>query len=675
MNVSWYRHESFAWARNKSLRVRPSGVALAIGPVVPEAPRGRRRLSYLASLVIWITLSANSLLDPIKTLYGYYLYTESNHRESVWALVVTNTFNNISSKVCSPNGPFLDCYFELPVYGTGSLAGATCRSYYPIDKSDTQHIGSFFGNCTLPSGERIDMPSDLFATTQWSLQTASTDRSCLATLGEGDAFPCDSYTTGSGRVINYRVSKTATTKWCKEFGGYFLLNHHTGIQEVLVANVSNASTPVFSSLRLDYATPVFSLEDLLGCAGDLYVGATAGHTTTTAWYGDTVGAWTARTSSAAKSMVMTRNVDGTYIYSALSWFEGAVTQIGPIYRDLFRCSLLLLVTVYRISSIYYPIWLVYKRQGRTFWAWAAARHMGLVLHKRERRSLPILTILSLEALLSTDDIVSNCQHAIYTVPSSYFSIVLTYMSITRIIWPCAFFLLLFSRLIEWTIGPHFAFALSEDLFLLGAPVVWIYLPAYVTTQGMKLFHGYRWNGVIVRHYVSSIRNVYSNQVNNLALYTQLFGYFTAISSATTIGVGCLWQAVTHTSSIMSYLLSPHRSAWRHTPRECKTIEDVLIASSERLPPEIAYQITKAKWPQTQQCEAMNLASEGLVSLVYGPWHVVGFTEWGFVFPLTNAKGHAAVIDGCTVQFRPDVTHETLASLTATPARLGIPDLM
>ncbi|EQC36740.1 hypothetical protein SDRG_06176 [Saprolegnia diclina VS20] len=123
----------------------------------------------IAAFIAWLAITVNSLLDPIKTLYGYYIYMDSYNQYVVWQLTIENTFNNISSKICSPNGPFLDCYFELPVYGTGSLAGATCRSYYPIDKAPTQHVGNFFGNCTLPSGERIDIPDGVrFVSTQWS---------------------------------------------------------------------------------------------------------------------------------------------------------------------------------------------------------------------------------------------------------------------------------------------------------------------------------------------------------------------------------------------------------------------------------------------------------------------------------------------------------------------------
>ena len=205
----------------------------------------------IAVFAIWVLVTINSLVDPLKTIYGYFIYLDSNNQNVVWQLTVANNFNNVSSRVCPINGPFLDCYFELPVYGTGSLAGATCRSYYPIDKGPTQHISNFFGNCTYPNGRRVDLPDGrTTVTTQWSVQTSSNDRNCLRTLGEGDSFPCDEYVTTNGRVINYRVSQTETKKWCKEFGGFYILNLTSGIQEVLVANVTDTSVSSSQSSML-----------------------------------------------------------------------------------------------------------------------------------------------------------------------------------------------------------------------------------------------------------------------------------------------------------------------------------------------------------------------------------------------------------------------------------------
>ncbi|KDO31308.1 hypothetical protein SPRG_03924 [Saprolegnia parasitica CBS 223.65] len=674
MNVSWYPKAALTEQPSCVVPFEPLSPSGQSGPVVPPH-LGRRRLVYYTTLAVWVFLSLNSFLDPFKTLYGYYLTTDSHEHASVWALQVTNAFNNISSTVCDQGGPFLNCYFELPVFGVGSLAGAVCRSYYPVDMRDTQHIGIFFGNCTLPSGVRLDLPNEEVATSQWSVLTSSTQKDCLDKLGEGDAFPCDTYTTANGRVIHHRLSRTETDRWCKEFGGYYILNKTSNKREILVANASVASAPVFTSLVLDVETPVFSLHDILGCPATFFVGGTADHISTTSWYGDTIGAWTARTTRSPYTTTLTRR-NKLVSVAAFTWHDGGITQIRSISKDLLRCCLLLLVAYFRVSSIYYPIWLVFRRQGQPFWTWAGGRHMGLVLHKRERRCLAVLFLLSFEALLSTEDIVMFCQHAVYTVPTSYTTIALTYMSITRIIWPSAFLLLALSRLLEWLFGPKYAFALSEDLFLLGAPVVWFYLPSYVTTQGMKLFQGYRWTGVVVHHYVNTIHNAYSHQKDSWALYVELFGYFTLLSSLLTIVLGFVWQSVTHMTSILAFLLS--RQRYRRV-RELKgttgTLEAVLLGAADGLSPEIAFQVTKAKWPRSQRCEGMNLASEGLLCLVYGSTHVLATVEWGIVGPVLNPQGHAAVIEGHSVSFRPDVTRDTLSSITPAPARVGIPDLI
>ncbi|EQC33354.1 hypothetical protein SDRG_09330 [Saprolegnia diclina VS20] len=497
MNVSWYPKAALTEQSSSVVPLSPSGPSGSVGP-----PRlGRRRLVYYTTLAVWVFLSLNSFLDPFKTLYGYYVTTDSHEHASVWAIHVANAFNNMSSTVCDQRGPFLNCYFELPVFGVGTLAGAVCRSFYPVDKGDAQHI-------------------------------------------------------------------------------------------------------------------------------------------------------------------------------AFAWHDGGITQIRSFSKDLLRCCLLFIVAYFRVTSIYYPIWLVFKRQGQPFWTWAGGRHMGLVLHKRERRCLVVLFLLSFEALLSTEDIVMFCQHAVYTVPTSYTTIILTYMSITRIIWPSAFLLLALSRLLEWLLGPKYAFALSEDLFLLGAPVVWFYLPSYVTTQGMKLFQGYRWTGVVVHHYANTIHNAYSHQKDSWTLYMELFGYFTLLSSTFTIVLGFVWQSVTHMTSILAFLLSHQRYRREHALKDTTgTLENVLHGAADGLSPEIAYQVTKAKWPRSHRCEGMNLASEGLLCLVYGSTQVLATIEWGFVGPVFNPQGHAAVIEGNSVSFRPNVTRDTLSSITSTPTRVGIPDLI
>ncbi|OQS04821.1 hypothetical protein THRCLA_20788 [Thraustotheca clavata] len=620
------------------------------------------------SLLIWLFLSVNSFLDPAKTFYGYYTYTDSDNQPAVWELTVVNNYNNVSSKVCSTDGNFLDCYYELPVYGSGTLANAVCRSYYPVDKGAAQHIGTFFGNCTLPNGNRVDYPNNVYATSQWSLMVSSQDKACITSMGEGDSFPCDSYMTMEGRVMYFRVSRSVASTWCKELGGYYILNKNTNKQEVLVANVSNPSKPTFTSIPLTHNTTVYNVYNTLGCSADLTVGGAAGHISTSAWYGSTVGLWMAHTTSSPKDNAITFKDDMVNVVT-MSSHDGNVTQIRTFYKDAVRCFLFFVVIYYRLASIYYPIWLVYARQGKSFLNWVSKRHMGLVLHKRERRSLPVLFLLTIEAVVSTEDIIMYCQQVVYSYPTLW-NLVFKYMSITRIIWPSSFILLVISRLVQMIFGPKYAFALSEDLFLLGAPVIWFYMPAYVTVRGMALFQGYRWTGDIVHHYGNTIWNVYSAQENVLYLYYNLFGSFTYISCLTTIGIGCLWQTLTHTSSIMSVFLSSNifYRVKDDVEGPKNTIEKV---STEQFPPEIIFQIIKAKWPKSKVCEAMNLASEGFVCLVYGEYQVLGTTEWGLVYPIVNESGHVAIIDGCQVAYNVTVTLETLASITSHPKVLVV----
>ncbi|EQC25164.1 hypothetical protein SDRG_16955 [Saprolegnia diclina VS20] len=629
----------------------------------------------IAVFALWVLVTINSLVDPLKTIYGYFIYLDSNNQNVVWQLTVANNFNNVSSRVCPMSGPFLDCYFELPVYGTGSLAGATCRSYYPTDKGPTQHISNFFGNCTFPNGHRVDLPDGrTTVTTQWSVQTSSADRNCLTPLGEGDSFPCDEYVTTNGRVINYRVSQTETKKWCKEFGGFYILNLTSGVQEVLVANVSDKSS-AFTSIPMTYTQPVFSLEPLLGCAAEIHIGGTATHISTSAWYGDTSAPWSARTTRTAYANVVTRGASSVFV-TTTHYSEGDLTQIRPSYKDSYRLGIIGVITYYRASSVYYPILLVYLRQRQPLFRWLRRRNFGLVLHKRERHNLFILLLLTLEAFASTEDVVMYCQQVIYA-GSSLTQLALKYMSITRIIWPCAFLLLLASRLVEVFLGPKRAFAMSEDLFLLGAPVVWIYIPIYVTNQGMSLFQGYRWTGAIVSHYANSILNVYGTQINCLTLYFKLFGYFTILSSAATFLVDVVWHAVTHSSnSILVSLMSLRLAKEPVDPKAVTSnLHKVLMESTHRMAPEIALQMTRAKVPPLMLCESLNLASEGFVCLAYGGVHVVAVSEWGFARPLENPLGHVAVIhDGHRVAFDENVTMESLVKLSSRPAWLGIPDL-
>ncbi|OQR83189.1 hypothetical protein THRCLA_23174, partial [Thraustotheca clavata] len=445
-------------------------------------------MNRLLRFMIWCVLNVNSLIDPLKTFYGYYLSTDSNYSWMVWQLTVNNNFNNISSQECNLDGPYVDCYFELPVYGTGSLAGSICRSYYPIDFGDTQHIASFFGNCSWPNGTRIDFPHELYATTQWSAQTSSTSRDCLGLIGEGDAFPCDSYTTQNGHILNYRLSISETTKWCKEFGGYYIKNLTNNIQQVLIANLTNSEYPSFISLALDEDTPSFNLYDIIGCSADLRLGGITTTISTTAWYGNTAGTWSTRSSKSAKSNSIQRN-DTLFHVQTHYGSESDITLIRLVYKDALRILLLFIVISYRISSIYIPIGLVYYRHRVKFLNWIWYRHVGLVIHKRERRNLFILFVLSLETIVSTENIVVHCQHTVYTDKSAYGTLLLDYMSITRMIF-----------------GMKYEFALSENIFVLSSPVVWIYIPIYVTNQGVSIFQGYRWTGQYIRHYTSSIYN-------------------------------------------------------------------------------------------------------------------------------------------------------------------------
>ncbi|EQC36741.1 hypothetical protein SDRG_06177 [Saprolegnia diclina VS20] len=410
----------------------------------------------------------------------------------------------------------------------------------------------------------------------------------------------------------------------------------------------------------------------------MHVGGTATHITTSAWYGDTTAPWTARTTRTADANVVTEKSDGAVHVTTRHYSEGDLTQIRLGYKDAFRLSLLAVITYYRVTSIYYPIALVYWRQRQPLFRWLRQRHTGLVLHKRERHNLFILLLLSAEAVASTEDVVMYCQQVIYSGPS-LFLLALKYMSITRIIWPCAFLLLLASRAIQILFGRQYAFAMTEDLFFLGAPVVWLYIPVQVTSQGMSLFQGYRWTGAIVHHYANSVLNVYAKQLTSLTLYLQLFGYFTILSPFTTILIDTVWRKATNSSSIFVFVLSPLKHGLSKRVLDIATAEPrvhtILMLSTRRTPQDIALQMTRAKLPPRRLCESLNLAAEGFVCLIYGNIHVMGMTEWGISSPIVNELGHVAVIgSGNRVAFDAAVSIESLARITSRPACLGIPDV-
>ncbi|OQR99468.1 hypothetical protein THRCLA_06506 [Thraustotheca clavata] len=612
----------------------------------------------------WSLLTLNSLGDPLKTLYGYYMSTDSSFQTLVWEMEVTNNFNNISSRVCNDSLPFLDCYYELPVDGTGSLAGSLCRSYYPVDKDPTQHVGNFFGNCTLVNGERIDIPNDEFASTQWSVQTSSPYRQCLSAIGEGEPFPCDTTTTTNGHQINYRPSQTEATMWCKEFGGYFILNRSSLVQEAFLVNVSDPDHPSFLSLALDVNTPVFSLENLIGCPAHIHIGGTASQITTSAWYGETVGSWTAHTTRTADLNRVSWNGSLVHVWT-LHYSEGDITIVRLVYKDIFRLTMVSLVVIYRFTSIYYPIYLVYRRQQQSLPQWIAQSHHGLVVHKRERYNFLILFFLTAEAVASVEDIVVYCQHTVFTSSGSIGTFLLNYMSIMRIIWPCSFVLLVFTRLLGCLFQHQDMFKLCENLFLLGAPVVMLYVPFHVTKQGIRLFQGYRWTGMYCHHFTNTIHNVYSNQINCFYLFTQIFGWFIFVNATTTFLLSMLWYWKMPNKSMLSYLFSPPNH--RVNPVS-KPLELILQNSAKMI------LTNEARHSQYHVGGAANIAADGLVCLVYGNYHVVGYTAWGISYPIENQDGFVGVIRGRNVSFDDQLTVFDLLKQTSFPMVIGIPDL-
>ncbi|GLD99297.1 hypothetical protein PINS_up008015 [Pythium insidiosum] len=663
----------------------------------PELKSFLRRVVECVGLVLWVFTTLNAVLDPAKTIYGYYVFSDSDNQEVVWTLTVVNEFDNRSAAARPCEYPedrngFLGCYFELPVFGTGSLAGARCRSFYPTDKGALQHIGNFFGNCTLADGSTLHLPSERFATTQWSVQTSSTDKPCLERLGEGAIFPCDAHTTMNGRVLNHRVSRTEAAKWCREFGGFYVNDLELGRQQVLLANASlGAADLAFTSVALDVDRPVFNLYDLLGCSAEVHIGGAATHISTRAFYGLTTAPWTARTTRTARRSVVTR-VDGgdagedgsRYRVETLHHSEGDLTQIRSWFKDLLRLSLLTLIVFYRVTSIYYPMFLVYARQPEPFVAFTVRRSLGIILHKRERRTLLLLLLLSLETLLSGEDIIMFCQQIIYTSRTSYVRLVLKYMSIARIVWPAALVIAAVSRVLRVVLPQRFTIVLAEDLFLIACPIVWVYIPAYVTKKGMQLFQGYKWGGAVVRHYANSIQNVYVGQMDHLELYFELFGYFTAIAVAGGWLLGALVQYASHGASLLVWVYSGGYRQPRDTGTVAKlktdgalsSLERVLVDSTLGISEVEARQITRAKIKQhgVVLCEGLNVAADGFLCLVYGPYQVLGWCCWGAVMPVRNRLGHVARISDCAVAYDEAVTLETLATAAASPARLGLPDL-
>ncbi|OQR94803.1 hypothetical protein THRCLA_22211 [Thraustotheca clavata] len=137
----------------------------------------------------------------------------------------------------------------------------------------------------------------------------------------------------------------------------------------------------------------------------------------------------------------------------------------------------------------------------------------------------------------------------------------------------------------------------------------------------------------------------------------------------------LWHATTHTSGILAYFLSspPPASIIMETNNDTTTLCDVLQQSTYRIAPDIAEQITRAKVAGI--CEALNLAADGLVGLVYGEYFVLGFMEWGLVYPLENDLGRVAVVQGYNVSYKHCITIERLVEKASVPTIVGVPELI
>ncbi|OQR94802.1 hypothetical protein THRCLA_08083 [Thraustotheca clavata] len=149
-----------------------------------------------------------------------------------------------------------------------------------------------------------------------------------------------------------------------------------------------------------------------------------------------------------------------------------------------------------------------------------------------------------------------------------------------------------------------------------------YIPIYVTKRGMSNFQGFRWTGKYIYHFVNSIKN--------------LFGVYTIVCPLLTIIFSAIWRTTTHTSGIISYILSSpfpasgvvvntttnlqRRIAWsqlNEADTTTSTLFEVLQQYTFRIVPDVAKQITRSKVS----------GLHGLVGLTYGKYHVVGFMEW------------------------------------------------
>ncbi|DBA05038.1 TPA: hypothetical protein N0F65_000726 [Lagenidium giganteum] len=541
-----------------------------------------------------------------------------DNQHTIWSAQVVQSFDNVSATPCLyiDSANTLDrCYFDLPITGAGVLAGATCRVFNPLNFGRADPVGALFANCTFPNKTSLYLPNDQFATALWSLQTASPERECLEYLGEGIIFPCDKHVTMNGRVIHHRISHTEPSTWCREFGGYFIYDKDQGKQVVLIANVSmDGNEQSLVSLELDVARPVFNLYEITWCSSTIRIGGTASHISTFAFYGSTTAPWTARTSRSAKENSVVYDQQ-RQLYNVTTWHaaDGDLTQIRTWLKDGLRVLVLLLIIYYRVSSIYLPLYLVYARQAQSLPAMMFRRGFGVVLHKRERRSVLMLGLLATEALLSCEDIVMLCQQIVNTDSKSYVTKILKFMSISRIVWLPALALLLISRGYHLMTRGNFLGPKAEDVFLLSCPAVWIYIPSY--------------------------------------LYLQLFGLFSVIAVISTWIIGTLVQYIANGNSLMVCLYSGKwTSSHEDYAPNASSLAKVLTESNLGILTTEAEQITSVKLHNTHQTEALNVAAEGFICLVYGPHQ------------------------GKSVAFHRDVTLESLMGYTARPGWLGVPDL-
>ncbi|KAJ0407289.1 hypothetical protein ATCC90586_003147 [Pythium insidiosum] len=648
-------------------------------------------MAHGVRLALWLASSGSAALEPFAIALSYAIAAgcDSLQPLAVWPITATEHFNNASTRACArpdDSTDLRDCFFELPVGGPGAwgLANATCRSYFPVDRRDRQRIGAFFGNCSLANGTTLSLPSDRFATTRWSVQASSRDKRCLDRIGEGPVFPCDAYATGDGRVLNFRESRTESAKWCREFGGLFVNDLLLDMQQVLVAQTS-APPPSFISLPLETHRPVFSLIDVIGCPADMHIGGVSTRIATRALYGATTVPWTAHTTRSARSNAVSQaNDSGMFRVTTQHAAEGDLMQIRSWYKDLLRLALLVTVVLFRVTSVYWPMYLAQERRPRPL-------ATGFAVHKRERRSLVVLTLLSIETIASGEDIAMFCFQ-IAESKTSWVSLALRYLSITRVVWPVAWLLLLLHRVSRGRVKT----ALVDDLVLFLCPVVWLYLPASVTADGLELFQGSRWTGALVRHDVNSIR---SRPVSHVEFYIAVFGRFTGVAAVVLLTLGML--ASSHRLVKRSILrgskaMSPRTSVAVMAPstdtdalkmvkqKSVKavagmTLDDVLRQSSLGLARDEIREITRLKTRRSSAGEpltdALSLAAEGFVALVYGPHEVLGVSHWGRPVPVRDARGRVARISGVRVELDDALTLESLVATAARPACIGVPDLL